>query len=169
MRQIPQYLAATILCCLVATLALLHANEYWPADNYVDAMAKGQYEDARQFLAEEVALGNPEAQTLLANLHYLGLGGEKDFQSAARLYHSAASKGYGKAQLNLAHLYNQGLGVNKDTERAYGWYVHADIANNPWAEYYLSQLSVELTLSPLQMSTLRDRWHKLEFLAAEPL
>lgn len=132
-------------------------------------MAKGQFGRAREFVSAEAIAGNPEFMTALANLHYLGLGGDADFKLAASLYHKAASQGYGAAQLNLGHLYKQGLGVEKSAERAFGWYVHASIANNPWAEYYLSQLSVELTLTPLQMSTLKDRWYTLDALANEPL
>lgn len=169
MRKLSQYLAAIILVCLVMSLGVLHAYERWPTDNYIDAMAKGQFVRARTFLAPEADLGNPQALTALANLYYLGLGGTTDFKRAAELYHSAASKAHGAAQLNLGHLYKQGLGVEKSVERAFGWYVHSKNANNPWAEYYLSQLSVELTLSPLQMSTLKDRWLKLEALASEPL
>ncbi len=153
----------------MVTLGLLHAREHWPASNYVDAMAKGQFERAREFVSVQATAGNPEYMTALANLHYLGLGGETDFERAASLYHAAASQGYGAAQLNLGHLYKQGKGVQKSAERAFGWYVHASIANNPWAEYYLSQLSVELTLTPLQMSTLKERWYTLDALASEPL
>lgn len=168
-RELSQYLAATILLCLLVTYGLLHAFERWPADGYIDAMAKGQFARARTFLAPEAELGNPQALTALANLHYLGLGGKADFKEAAQLYHTAASEAHGVAQLNLGHLYKQGLGVDKSTERAFGWYIHAKNANNPWAEYYLSQLSVELTLTPLQMSTLKERWLKLDALASEPL
>ncbi|MFK8079586.1 MAG: tetratricopeptide repeat protein [Granulosicoccus sp.] len=164
-----QLFTAIVFCALVAMLGVLHAMERWPTSNYMDAMASGQYERARGFLAPEVDAGNPRFQTALANLHYLGLGGETDFEKAAELYHKAASEGYGAAQLNLGHLYKQGLGVRKSNERAFGWYIHAKISDNPWADYYLSQLSVELTLSPLQMSTLKDRWHTLDALAAEPL
>ena len=169
MKTLPQLITASILCCLVITLGILHAMERWPAGNYVNAMAKGQFDNARDFLVPEVSEGNPQALTAMANLHYLGLGGEKDFEKAAEIYHEAASKGYGAAQLNLGHLYKQGLGVRKSAERAFGWYIHAKISNDPWAEYYLSQLSVELTLTPLQMSVLKDRWFKLDALAGEPL
>jgi len=169
MKNLSQFLTAVVLCLLVLCLGAFHAIDRWPVSSYEYAMAKGQFDRARAYLAAEVELGNPQFQTALANLHYLGLGGPTDFDTAAALYHSAASKGYGAAQLNLGHLYKQGLGVRKSAERAFGWYVHAEIANDPWAEYYLSQLSVELTLSPLQMSVLRDRWLKLEALANEPL
>ena len=169
MKHFSALIFSLILCLLVVALGILHAREHWPASNYIDAMAKGQFERAREFVSAEAAAGNPEYMTLLANLHYLGLGGETDFKRAASLYHAAAIQGYGAAQLNLGHLYSQGLGVQKSNERAFGWYVHASIANNPWSDYYLSQLSVELTLSPLQMSTLKERWHTLDALAGEPL
>jgi len=171
-RNVPklvQIAFASVLAALALTTIALHFGERWPAKNYIDAMASGQFERARQFLQTEADAGNPQYLTSLGNLYYLGLGGENDFKAAASLYHQAASKAYGAAQLNLGHLYKQGLGVEKSTERAFGWYVHADIANNPWAEYYLSQLSVELTLSPLQMATLKERWQKLDALASEPL
>ena len=169
MKNLTQLAITFVLCTLMLCLGALHLAERWPADNYEDAMGKGQFDRARSFLTEEADAGNPQYLTALANLNYLGLGGDENYQNAAILYHEAASQGYGAAQLNLGHLYKQGLGVNKSAERAFGWYVHAKIANDPWAEYYLSQLSVELTLTPLQMSVLKDRWHKLEALAAEPL
>ena len=169
MKNLTQLTIACVLCALMVSLGVLHLAERWPATNYEDAMGKGQFDRARSFLSEEADAGNPQYLTALGNLNYLGLGGEENYQQAASLYHEAASKGYGAAQLNLGHLYKQGLGVEKNVERAFGWYVHADISNDPWAEYYLSQLSVELTLSPLQMSVLKERWQKLDNLAAEPL
>ncbi len=132
-------------------------------------MASGQYEQAGEYLLEEVEKGNPQAQNALANLYYLGLGREADFRRAAELYHTAAKQGFAAAQLNLGHLYKQGLGVIKNAERAFGWYTHANIAGSPWAEYYQSQISVELTLTPLQMSEAKKRWLKLDALSAEPL
>ena len=168
-RRLSSCAFALVLCLLVVALGILHARERWPAGDYINAMAKGQFDRAREFVSVEAEAGNPEYLTALANLDYLGLGGKTDFRQAATLYHLAASQGYGAAQLNLGHLYSQGLGVQKSAERAYGWYVHASIANNPWADYYLSQLSVELTLTPLQMSTLKERWHTLDSLASEPL
>lgn len=169
MRNLTQTGIAFILCGLPVLLGIFHLAAQWPADNYIDAMAKGQYGKARQFLHSETQAGNPASQTSLANLYYLGLGGDTDYALAAELYHKAASNGHAAAQLNLGHLYRQGFGVQKSAERAYGWYVHANIASDPWAEYYLSQISVELTLTPLQMSVLNERWLKLDALAGEPL
>lgn len=162
---------ATLALFVVMAVALVSFQLYkgWPAGSYTDAMAKGQYNKAREHLAEQVQEGNPEAITALANLHYLGLGGPADYPQALNLYHAAAVKGYGAAQLNLGHLYRQGLGINKNVERAFAWYVQANIANNAWAEYYMTQLSSELTLTPLQMATIKQRFSKLENLAKEPL
>lgn len=161
---------ALLICAVLAVSAIFfQLFDRLPAGDYIDSMARGQYDRARKFLEPEVSQGNPKAQSSLANLHYLGLGGPTDYAEAARLYHDAAGKGYGPAQLNLGHLYKQGLGVNKDVERAFGWYMHADISNSVWAEYYMRQISTELTLSPLQMATIKTRWEKLNTLVNEPL
>lgn len=164
-----QWVAMVGFLSLVLALVAIYALARWPAGDYIDAMAKGQYARAADFLQPQVAQNNPQAQNALANLYYLGLGRKTDFRQAAELYHAAASEGFAAAQLNLGHLYKQGLGVVKDAERAFGWYTHANISGSPWAEYYQSQISVELTLTPLQMSVVKERWLKLDALAAEPL
>lgn len=164
-----EWVVVGILAILVAAVAYLHIREHWPAKDYIESMARGQYDRARDYLEGQALEGNPQAQNSLANLYYLGLGGPVDFEEAASLYYTAAEQGYGAAQLNLGHLYKQGLGVQKNVERAFGWYMHANISNSVWAEYYMNQISVELTLTPLQMSTVKTRWQKLEDLASEPL
>lgn len=164
-----QWLFAAVLLALPCALAAIALFDARPANTHVEAMARGQYERAARLLQPEVALGNPAAQSALANLHNLGLGLVSNPRRAAELYHDAASQGHAAAQLNLGHLYRQGRGVQSDNERAFGWYVHADIAGSPWAEYYLGQLSSELTLTPLQMASAKKRWLKLPALVAEPL
>ncbi|MFK7893749.1 MAG: tetratricopeptide repeat protein [Granulosicoccus sp.] len=164
-----EWATLTLFATMAVALVSFQLYKGWPAGDYTDAMAKGQYQKAREHLAAQVQQGNPEAITSLANLHDLGLGGQPDYPRASNLYHAAAVKGFGAAQLNLGHLYRQGLGVSKDVERAYAWYLQANIANNAWAEYYITQLSSELTLTPLQMATIKERFSKLENLAKEPL
>ena len=161
---------------LLAVVAIAAAVGAWawtrhlPAEGDVrDALAKGQYTRAAAWLAEEAAAGDPAARTALANLHYLGLGVPRDARRAAELYFAAASEGHSPAQVNLAHLYGQGLGVPLDAIRAFGWYHHADLADEPIAENYLYQIGVEYTLSPLQRATAVERWHRLEALVAEGL
>ncbi len=167
--QLAQWFFAVSLIALLAILAGFHLFTRLPASTYVDAMAKGQYLRASKLLQTEVDNNNPQARNALGNLYYLGMGVKRNYRDAALLYHTAASQGFAAAQLNLGHLYKQGLGVNKDAERAYGWYTQARIAGSPWAEYYTTQLSSELTLTPLQMNAARTRWRKLDQLATEPL
>lgn len=167
--QLAQWFFAGSLIVLLAVLSAFHLSTRLPASDYVDAMARGQYLRASKLLQPEVDDNNPQARNALGNLYYLGMGVKRSYRDAALLYHAAASQGFAAAQLNLGHLYNQGLGVNKDVERAYGWYVHAKIAGSPWAEYYITQLSSELTLTPLQMNAAKTRWRKLNQLSAEPL
>lgn len=139
------------------------------ASDATSAMARGQYRLAAEYYAQAAANGDPAAATSLANLLYLGLGVEQDLPRAAALYQQAAGEGYSPAQLNLGHLYSQGFGVAPDSMRAFAWYRMSDIHGNPKAEYYLRQISLETTLTALQMSYIRDRWRTLDDLMAENL
>ena len=168
--------ARNVRVALIALVALGALAALWawarhvPADGDPDqAMARGRYDLAAAWLADEAAAGEPAAQTALGNLHYLGLGVTQDRRRAAELYFATARSGHSPAQVNLAHLYSQGLGVRADALRAFGWYHHADLADDPMAEYYLYQIGVEYTLSPLQRATAVERWRRLDALAAEPL
>lgn len=163
-----QYAMAAVFLALPTVPGILALQDAWPARTPQQAMEKGQFERAAHLLQQTSNQNDPQAMVQLANLHYLGLGVERDPAAAATLYHAAASQGLATAQLNLGHLYRQGQGVERNSERAFGWYVHADIAGSEYAEYYLSLLSSELTLTPLQMDSARRRWQKLDSLLAEP-
>ncbi len=155
---------------LILLLVSMVAGHYFTrAGDASSAMARGQYHLAGDYYAIAAAEGNPIAATSLANLLYLGLGVDQDLPRAAGLYLQAAAKGHGPAQLNLGHLYSQGLGVTADPGRAFAWYRMSDIHGNPKAEYYLRQISLENTLTAMQMSYIRDRWATLEDLTAEKL
>ena len=165
--------ARLALLAVVAIVGVIGAwtwTRHLPADGDArDALAKGRYARAAAWLEVEAAAGDPVARTELANLHYLGLGVPRDARRAAELYFAAASDGHSPAQVNLANLYAQGLGVPVDAIRAFGWYHHAELADEPIAENYLYQIGVEYTLSPLQRATAVERWHRLEALVAEGL
>ena len=140
-----------------------------PTGDYREAMAAGRYARAALWAGVDAEAGDPEAQTVLGNLHYLGLGVARDPRRAAELYFRAAASGHGAAQVNLGHLYTQGLGVPENGLRAFGWYHHADIAGAPVAEYYLYQIGTEWSLSPLQRAGAIERWRTLDALVAEGL
>lgn len=150
--------------------AILAWTRHGPAaGDYRAAMAAGRYDRAAEWARADAEAGDPAAQTVLGNLHYLGLGVPANARRAAELYHAAASRGHAPAQMNLGHLYGQGLGVPHDALRAFGWYHHADIAGSPVAEYYLAQIGTEWTLSPLQRATAVETWRRLDDLVAEGL
>ena len=155
--------AATVVGAFALAPAWLRAPDA------ASAMARGRYADALHHYGLAAEAGDPAALTALGNLHYLGLGTPQDTPRAARLYFEAARQGHADAQLNLGNLYSQGLGVPADPLRAFGWYVAADRAGQPAAEYYLTQISLEYTISPMQQSTAAKRWRTLELLVAEGL
>lgn len=160
-------LAALVLVVLTATAAV--AREWYLADDWSSAIARGQYGRAAGLLGTAVENGDARAATRLGNLYYLGLGAPVDTRRAAELYFLAARAGHAAAQLNLGHLYAQGLGVALDPPRAFGWYRMAHRYGNPAAEYYLTQITTEYTLSPMQIATAKERWDKLEALVDEGL
>lgn len=133
------------------------------------AMAAGQYSRAHDLYLVQADNGDAAAQNALGNLYYLGMGVGINYTEARDWYFKAAKTGFADAQLNLGHLYKQGLGVEHDPVRAFGWYNMAHKYGNPAAEYYLTQVSVEWTLSPLMIDTAQTKWSKLEALVKETL
>lgn len=158
-----------LLIALGGLVWLLRVTVFAAAPDAVTAMATGRYADAVAFYDVAATTGDPVALNALGNLHYLGLGTARNPRRAAELYYESAKSGYAAAQMNLGNLYSQGLGVANDAMRAFGWYRMADIHGSPAAEYYLYQISVEYTLSPLQQSTAAERWRTLDHLLAETL
>jgi len=139
------------------------------ADSAYEAMGLGQYSRAFDLYLNDARDGDGNAQNSIGNMYYLGMGVDRDYDSANLWYREAASTGHAAAQLNLGHLYKQGLGVIQDPVRAFGWYRMAHIHGSPIAEYYLTQISLEYTLSPLMIETATNRWQKLsEILNEEP-
>lgn len=139
------------------------------ASNAREAMGFGQYSRAFEFYLVDAENGDGNAQNSVGNLYYLGLGIERDFDAANLWYRKAASGGHAAAQLNLGHMYKQGLGVVQDPVRAFGWYHMSNIYGNPTAEYHLTQISREYTLSPLMIESAIERWTKLsEILNEDP-
>jgi len=158
-----------VLLLVAGTIATVIWHFGQRADNAYTAMARGQYTLAARFYESEIEAGSPQAMNHLANLHYLGLGTEQNYDKAAQLYLDASSKGFAAAQLNLGHLYRQGLGVQQNGVRAFGWYSMSDVHGSPWAEQYLRQTAIEFTLTPVQISNAKETWPTLSSLVKEGL
>ena len=60
-----------------------------------------------------------------------GVGGRKDYMTAALYYRKAAESGYVAAQYNLAYLYENGLGVKQDFAQAAASYRKAADQGDP--------------------------------------
>jgi len=66
--------------------------------------------------------GHGEAQQLLGQMHYDGIGTEQNYRSAAQWWEMAAEQNNTIAQNDLGVLYHEGLGVEQDYKRAAFWY-----------------------------------------------
>jgi localization factor PodJL len=74
-------------------------------------------------LREAAAMGNVDAQFVIATRYLNGEAGVKqDHAKAAYWYGKAASAGSAPAQYRLGTLYERGVGVAKDLKGALGWY-----------------------------------------------
>jgi localization factor PodJL len=82
-------------------------------------------------LREAAAMGNAEAQFVIATRYLNGENGLKqDFAKAAYWYGKSAASGNAPGQYRLGTLYERGKGVAKDMKAALGWYERAAALGN---------------------------------------
>ena len=82
-------------------------------------------------LREAAAMGNTDAQFVIATRYLNGEGGApQDFAKAAYWYGKAAAAGNAPAQYRLGTLYERGKGVAKDMQAALGWYERSAALGN---------------------------------------
>jgi localization factor PodJL len=81
-------------------------------------------------LREAAALGDANAQFVIATRYLNGENVQQDYEKAAYWYGKAAVMGSAPAQYRLATLYERGRGVAKDTKAALGWYERAASLGN---------------------------------------
>jgi localization factor PodJL len=82
-------------------------------------------------LREAAAMGNAEAQFLIATRYLNGENGTpQDFAKAAYWYGKASAAGNAPAQYRLGTLYERGKGVAKDMKAAIGWYERSAALGN---------------------------------------
>ena len=101
----------TARCCflLVVAFCALSVSSAVAADDIAALRAKAEKGDA-------------EAQTILGEKYFFGIGVPKDLREAAKWFWIAADQGHAKAQFNLGVSYRLGEGVPKDSVTAYAWY-----------------------------------------------
>ena len=81
-------------------------------------------------LREAAAMGNTNAQFVIATRYLNGEKVEQDYEKAAYWYGKAAVAGSAPAQYRVATMYERGRGVAKDMKAALGWYERAASLGN---------------------------------------
>lgn len=155
-------LAAGATATLTA-LAALGAYLTYP-ESAAEALDRGFYGAARDYLNESASQGSPEAQNMLGNLYYLGLGGPRNHDLAFSWYLKSAAQADAEAQINLARMYRQGLGVKRDVIRSFAWLRQARINGNEAAENQMRWIAGSLSLAPNQIQLAQDKFGTLESL-----
>lgn len=81
-------------------------------------------------LREAAALGDTNAQFVVASRYLNGENVGQDYEKAAYWYGKAAVAGLAPAQYRVATMYERGRGVSKDLRAALGWYERAASLGN---------------------------------------
>ncbi len=93
-------------------------------------------------LREAAAMGNAEAQFVIATRYLNGENGVKqDFAKAAYWYGKSAAAGNAPGQYRLGTLYERGKGVARDMNAALGWYERSAALGNIKAMHNAAVLS----------------------------
>jgi localization factor PodJL len=107
--------------------------------NVITALVSGQAvspealppaEVGNMALRKAAALGDANAEFVIANRYLNGEKVQQDFEKAAYWYGKAAAQGLAPAQYRVATMYERGRGVAKDVKAALGWYERAASLGN---------------------------------------
>ena len=92
----------------------------------IDAFGRNDYYSAYSMLLPMAEQGYAEAQCIIGDIYWLGLGRDKDFQEAMRWLHKAAEQGHANACNTLGCIYTTGgPDLDPDEETAKKWYRRA--------------------------------------------
>ncbi len=83
------------------------AAENCYAYRYGDKIRKINFPKAFDWCHRSANLGNADSQTLLAEIYYLGLGGEVDADYATSWFEKAAKQGHAHTQYMLHRIYGK--------------------------------------------------------------
>lgn len=106
------------------------------------AFQRGQYITAMELALPRAQLGDPAAQTLIAELFAEGFGVGRSMDDAVFWYAQAAKNGDASAQYKLALLLTNGKYVERDEERARELMKNSAEGGNPQAQFNYAQLLV---------------------------
>lgn len=106
------------------------------------AFQRGQYIKAMELALPRAQLGDPAAQTLIAELFAEGFGVGRSMDDAVFWYGQAATNGDASAQYKLALLLTNGKYAERDEERARDLMQKSAEGGNPQAQFNYAQLLV---------------------------
>jgi TPR repeat protein len=109
-------------------------------DDAYGAFQRGYYLTAFQKALPRAQLGDPAAQTLIAELMAQGLGVKRDTKDAAFWYGKAAEGGDPTAMFKYALILMEGRDVPRDQKKADEWMRKAADAGQPSAEFNVAQM-----------------------------
>lgn len=114
------------------------------ADSWLafSAFQRGQYITAMELALPRAQLGDPAAQTLIAELFAEGFGVGRSMDDAVFWYDQAAENGDASAQYKLALLLTNGKYAERDEERARELMQKSAEGGNPQAQFNYAQLLV---------------------------
>src|SRR6202012_4188152 len=110
-----------------------------PIDDAYGAYQRGYYLTALQKALPRAQLGDPAAQTLIAELMSQGLGVKKDTKAAAFWYGKAADGGDASSMFKYALILMEGQDLPRDRKKADEWMKKAAAAGQPAAEFNWAQ------------------------------
>src|SRR5581483_9393493 len=90
--------------------------------------------------AKAAALGEPESQNQMGTYYEVALGGEENWDLAAKLWQASAQQGWTKGQASYARAFQFGIGVPQDRQMAIAWYRKAAAQGNANADYWAKWL-----------------------------
>lgn len=106
------------------------------------AFQRGQYLTAMELALPRAQLGDPAAQTLIAELFVEGFGVRRSMDDAVFWYEQAARNGDASAQYKLALLLTDGRYVERDQVRAHKLMQQAAEGGHPSAQFNYAQILV---------------------------
>lgn len=113
-----------------------------PADDAFGAYQRGLYKTALELALKQAEAGDPNAQTLAAEIYARGLGTRENHKQAAQLYAMAADKGVVEAQLQTALYLLDGRYLAKDRQKAAELMKKAADRGNATAQFNYAQLQI---------------------------
>jgi len=96
------------------------ASENCYSYRYGDKLRRINFVEAFDWCHRAAKYGDSNSQTLLAELYFLGLGGEQDINQAEQWFLTAAKQGHAHSQFMLYKIYSVRAGV-RNKQKANYW------------------------------------------------